>query len=256
MLYSKFISAGLLSVVASATVVPRGLFAKDSLVRRDIVDTIISEDEHWAEANIANYGPEFFTSHLAGQNPDLLYIGCSDSRVPSDVFMNATLGEVFTHRNIANSIVLGDPNTMSVIDYALVHLNVSTIAITGHTGCGGVKASMDPEELEKSIKTFIKPITRLYQKNKSYIDALPTDAERQSFLVQLNVMRLVRLASNLKTVTERWEKGLPLVIHGLVYRMENGTLHDLNVTVSSKGQFDELYYPPLKAQGLEFCACS
>ncbi|OMH85650.1 Carbonic anhydrase [Zancudomyces culisetae] len=216
----------------------------------NIIDTVIKEDKTWSTGQVSKFGVEYFTSHLGGQKPDLLYIGCSDSRVPSDIFMNVTLGEVFTHRNIGNSIISRDPNTMSVIDYALNHLNVSTIAITGHSQCGGVKASMNPGELEDSIKTFIKPITKLYRKNKKYIDSLPTDQERQQFLVELNVKRLVRVASKLQSVKDRWRKGLPLAIYGLVYKLEDGSLNNLNVTVTKRNQFDRKHLPALWAKGL------
>ena len=91
--------------------------------------------------------PNYFKNLSKGQDPQILYIGCSDSRVNATDLLGVDPGEAFIHRNIANMVINTDLSAMSVIHYAISVLNVQHVIVCGHYGCGGVKAAMEPKDL-------------------------------------------------------------------------------------------------------------
>ncbi|OMH80667.1 Carbonic anhydrase 2 [Zancudomyces culisetae] len=139
---------------------------------------------------------------------------------------------------------------MAVFEYAINNLGVNNILITGHSRCGGVKASMSDESVGGVIGRFLSPVHELYTNNKEFLESIPDETERDLFLVELNIKRLVRIVSQLPIVKERWKDGKMLSVHGWIYRLETGELEDLGVTCTNGLKFDTEYLPELEAMGI------
>ena len=171
---------------------------------------------------------QFFEKLSEGQNPEFLYIGCSDSRVTAEDFMGLKPGEVFVHRNIGNVISNTDLNVMSVINYAVAHLNVKHIVVCGHYHCGGVKAAMQPQDMG-IINPWLRNIRDVYRMHKEELNALTDEDERFNRLVELNVEE--QCFNVIKTaIVQRvyLKSGYPLV-HGWIFDMKTGELIDLKL---------------------------
>jgi len=188
---------------------------------------IFAANKKWVEQKkIEN--PDFF-SHLAKeQNPEYLYIGCSDSRVHANEIMGLQPGEVFVHRNIANLVVNNDLNILSVINYAVVHLHVKFIIVCGHYNCGGIKAAMQPRDLG-ILNPWLRNIRDVYRLHEKELDAIDDPHKRNDRLVEINVyeqcLNVIKTAEVQKSYLE---KGYPRVA-GWVYDLEEGILQDLNI---------------------------
>ncbi|MDR2956374.1 MAG: carbonic anhydrase [Prevotella sp.] len=187
---------------------------------------IFSANKEWVK-KMNTQDPDFF-SHLAKeQNPEYLYIGCSDSRVHANEIMGLQPGEVFVHRNIANMVVNSDLNSLSVINYAVEHLNVKFIIVCGHYNCGGIKAAMQPKDLG-ILNPWLRNIRDVYRLHEKELDALP-EHERSNRLVELNVyeqcLNVIKTAEVQKSYLE---KGFPKVA-GWVYDLNAGILKDLDI---------------------------
>lgn len=172
--------------------------------------------------------PDFF-SHLANeQNPDYLYIGCSDSRVHANEIMGLQPGEVFVHRNIANMVVNNDLNVLSVINYAVEYLNVKYIIVCGHYNCGGIKAAMEPKDLG-ILNPWLRNIRDVYRLHEKELDTISDPQARYNRLVEINVyeqcLNIIKTAEVQKSYLA---KGYPRVA-GWVYDLNDGILHDLEI---------------------------
>ncbi|MCK5464313.1 MAG: carbonic anhydrase, partial [Bacteroidales bacterium] len=168
-----------------------------------------------------------------GQDPDFLYIGCSDSRVTAEDLMGLQPGEVFVHRNIANLISNTDLNVMSVINYAVAHLEVKHIVVCGHYYCGGVKAAMQSQDLG-ILNPWLRNIRDVYRLHKDELDALQEEDQRYMRLVELNVEE--QCINVLKTAVVQkayLNKGYPL-LHGWVFDVKTGELIDLEFDFQQK----------------------
>jgi carbonic anhydrase len=176
---------------------------------------------------------DFFTKLAREQNPDFLYIGCSDSRVPANEIMGLEPGEVFVHRNIANLVVNTDLNVMSVIHYAVENLKVKHIIVCGHYNCGGVKAAMEAKDLG-ILNPWLRNIRDVYRLHKDELDSLTVEKERYNRLVELNVieqsMNVVKTAEVQKSFLRN---GYPKVA-GWVFDLANGLLVDLNINFEKR----------------------
>lgn len=176
---------------------------------------------------------EFFVKLAEGQNPDFLYIGCSDSRVATEELMGVRPGEVFVHRNIANLVCNNDLNIMSIINYAIDHLQVKHIVVCGHYGCGGVKAAMQPRDLG-ILNPWLRNIRDVYRLHRHELNAITDEEKRYMRLVELNVeeqsLNVIKTAVVQKTY---FTKGYPLV-HGWVFDMKTGELIDLKIDFQEK----------------------
>ena len=145
---------------------------------------IFAENKKWVE-NKNKENPDFFTHLVKEQNPDYLYIGCSDSRVHANEIMGLQPGEVFVHRNIANMVVNNDLNVLSVINYAVEYLNVKYIIVCGHYNCGGIKAAMQPRDLG-ILNPWLRNVRDVYRLHEKELDAIPDMKDRYNRLVELN----------------------------------------------------------------------
>lgn len=187
---------------------------------------IFENNQKWIAQNLS-IDPEYFKKLAEGQNPEVLFIGCSDSRVTAEELMGLRPGEVFVHRNISNMIISIDLNMNSVVDYAINYLKVKHIVICGHYECGGVKAAMEAKDLG-ILNPWLRNIRDVYRIHKDELNAIGCDTERYNRLVELNVLEqcinLIKIASVQKAYKDR-----DLQVHGWVFDMHNGELIDLKI---------------------------
>ena len=184
----------------------------------------------WAEKIKAN-DPGFFDRLSEQQTPDYLWIGCSDSRVPATQIVNLPPGEVFVHRNIANVVVHNDTNCLSVIQFAVEVLKVKHIIVCGHYGCGGVKAAVEDQD-HGLINEWLAHIKEVKQKHLAELADLTAD-QKNNRMCELNVIEQVKHVSETAAVQNAWENGNALSIHGWIYDISDGILHDLDATLSA-----------------------
>lgn len=190
----------------------------------------------WAEG-VKKENPEFFSQLSKQQAPELLWIGCSDSRVPANEIVNLPPGEVFVHRNIANVVVHTDLNCLSVIQYAVDILKVKHIVVSGHYGCGGIKAAMENTEhgLIDNWLRHIKDVVRFHSDTLNELDG----KEKFDRLCELNVAEQVANVCNTTIVQDAWERGADLSVHGWIYGIDNGILKDLDLCITSNEELQE-----------------
>ncbi len=193
---------------------------------------LLDNNKKWAE-KIKSSDPDFFNKLAKQQNPEYLWIGCSDSRVPANEIVGLMPGEIFVHRNIANIVVHTDLNCLSVIQYAVEVLRVKHIIVCGHYGCGGIRAALDNQDhgIIDNWLRHIKDVHRLY---KTQIDALETMKEKTDLLCELNVVEQMANVCQTTMVQNAWKNNQELTIHGWIYGIENGIMKDLNVRISGQ----------------------
>jgi carbonic anhydrase len=190
-------------------------------------DRIFAANKAWAEDQIAR-DPNFFSKLSAGQTPEYLWIGCSDSRMPAETITGLQPGEAFIHRNIANLVNNIDLNVMSVINYAVRHLHVKHIIVCGHYGCGGVQAAMTAKDLG-ILNPWLRNIRDVYRIHEAELDSIKDNAERYDRLVELNVVEQCRNVIKTAALQQNYaENGYPIV-HGWVFDFRTGHLKDLKI---------------------------
>jgi carbonic anhydrase len=200
---------------------------------------ILDNNKQWVQNQLA-IDPDYFSDLSKGQNPPLLWIGCSDSRVPANEIIGAKPGEVFVHRNIANLVIHTDMNMLSVLDYAVNALKVKHIIVCGHYGCGGVKAAMGNESIG-IIDNWIRHIKDLYRIHQVELMSIENETKRFNRLVELNVVEQVYDLAKTSIVQNAWKIGQELSLHGWVYGLNSGYVTDLNVNFSSNKDLDEVF---------------
>ncbi|WP_158729448.1 MULTISPECIES: carbonate dehydratase [unclassified Flavobacterium] len=205
----------------------------------DFYKKILDNNKKWVETSLAS-DPNFFADLAKGQTPPLLWIGCSDSRVPANEIVGAKPGEVFVHRNIANMVVHTDMNMLSVLDYAVNVLKVKHVIVCGHYGCGGVKAAMGNQSIG-IIDNWIRHIKNVYRLHNTYLDSIEDETERFNTFVELNVKEQVFDLAKTSIVQGAWRNNQDLTLHGWVYGLNSGFVTDLNVNISSEDDLDEVY---------------
>jgi len=188
---------------------------------------LFEQNKKWMQAKLAEDG-SFFEKLARDQNPDYLYIGCSDSRVPANEIMGLEPGEVFVHRNVANLVCATDLNVMAVINYAVVHLNVKHIIVCGHYNCGGVKAAMQPKDMG-ILNPWLRNIRDVYRLHKDELNAIRDEHERYNRLVELNIQEQCVNVIKLASVQQSYIKNQYPTVHGLVFDLKTGVLKDLNL---------------------------
>ena len=206
---------------------------------RDFYKKILDNNKKWVE-NQLNIDKEYFKDLAKGQQPPLLWIGCSDSRVPANEIIGAKPGEVFVHRNIANMVIHSDMNMLSVLDYAVNVLKVKHVIVCGHYGCGGVKAAMGNQSIGL-IDNWIRHIKDVYRLHEHYLDTIEDEEERFNKFVEVNAQEQVFDLAKTSIVQNAWRNGQELTLHGWTYGLNSGYVTDLDVSMSSNVELDEVY---------------
>lgn len=189
---------------------------------------LFEKNRMWAD-RISEQDPNFFERLAEQQIPKYLWIGCSDSRVPSSQITGLLPGELFVHRNIANVVVHTDLNCLSVIQFAVDVIGVHDIIVCGHHGCSGVRAALLQESVGLA-DNWIRHIQDVHQRHEEEIASLPEGNERLNRLCELNVMSQVVNVCQTSIVRDAWKRGKDLAVHGWVYGLGDGRLRDLGVT--------------------------
>ena len=205
----------------------------------DFYKKILDNNKKWVENQLA-IDKEYFKDLAKGQQPPLLWIGCSDSRVPANEIIGAKPGEVFVHRNIANMVVHSDMNMLSVLDYAVNVLKVKHVIVCGHYGCGGIKAAMGNDSIG-IIDNWIRHIKDVYRFHKEELDSILNEEDRFNKFVEVNVKEQVFDLAKTSIVQSAWKSNQELVLHGWVYGLNSGYVTDLNVNISSNKDLDDVY---------------
>lgn len=188
---------------------------------------IFENNKKWVADNQAK-DADFLKKLFADQQPDYLYIGCSDSRVPANEIMGLAPGDVFVHRNVANLVNNIDLNVMSVLNYAVAHLNVKHIIVCGHYNCGGVKAAMQPKDLG-ILNPWLRNIRDVYRLHQEEMDAISDEHERYNRLVELNVQEQCVNVIKTAVVQKHYLANNYPTVHGWVFDLKTGLLKDLNI---------------------------
>jgi carbonic anhydrase len=175
-----------------------------------------------------------------GQSPPILWIGCSDSRVPANEITGTEPGEIFVHRNIANMVVHTDMNMLSVLDYAVNVLEVKHVIVCGHYGCGGINAALENKQVG-IIDNWLRHIKDVYRLHKAEIDAIQDIEQKSRRMVEINVQEQVFDLSKTSIIQNAWAQNQTVYIHGIVYDVSNGILKDLNLNISNNQHLDNVY---------------
>jgi carbonic anhydrase len=189
---------------------------------------LFANNRAWAASQVER-DPGFFGRLCSIQHPDYLWFGCSDSRVPANTIVGLDPGLVFVHRNIANLVPPGDANALSVLQYAVDVLQVNHVIVCGHYGCGGVRAAMGGVRAGEPLEGWLAPLRALHAAHAAELASLPDEEARWRRMCELNVMAQVRTLEGLPTVAGAWRRGQPLTVHGWIYDLRDGLLHDLGV---------------------------
>lgn len=188
---------------------------------------LMERNIRWAQERDES-DPEYFSRLAKIQTPKILWIGCSDSRVPANVIAGLDPGEVFVHRNVANLVYGADLNCMSVVQFAVDALKVEHIIVCGHHGCGGVRAALKGES-EGLIDHWLEPIKQLAREHKGQLAALPDDTARIDYLCEENARsQLINLAHS-PIISRARARGQDLTLHAWIYSLNNGLLRDLDM---------------------------
>jgi len=202
-------------------------------------NNLFVNNKKWVSSTIKE-DPDFFNNLAQGQTPQFLWIGCSDSRVPANEITGTVPGDIFVHRNIANMVVHTDMSMLSVLDYSINVLGVKHVMVVGHYGCGGVKAAMGNKQVGL-IDNWLRNIKDVYRLHEKELDAIEDLDKRSNRLVELNVQEQVLNLTKTSIVQNAWASGQGLLVHGIVYDIQDGMLRDLNITVGDNSMIDRVY---------------
>jgi carbonic anhydrase len=212
-------------------------------VRDAVTDITIEEllvrNKAWAE-RVRRQEPDFFSRLVAQQAPRFLWIGCSDSRVPSTQIVDLDPGAVFVHRNVANLVVHTDINCLSVLQYAVDVLEVEHIIVCGHYGCGGIACATDSRQ-HGLIDNWLRHVKDIYDLHERQLRLIADPSRREARLVELNVLHQVYNVARTTIVQNAWSRGARLAIHGWVYRLEDGIVHDLGFHIGGPDEIGVVY---------------
>jgi carbonic anhydrase len=199
---------------------------------------LFDHNRAWAAQMVAEK-PNFFTDLLAQQSPRYMWIGCSDSRVPANQITGLAPGEVFVHRNVANVVVPTDLNCLSTIQYAVDMLKVEHLMVVGHYGCGGVQAALNDARVGLA-DNWLRHIKDVRDRHGALLERLPA-AVRHDALCELNVIEQVMNVVQTTVLQDAWGRGQTIALHGWVYGLRDGLLHDLLMTVNGTAGVDAAY---------------
>jgi len=201
---------------------------------------LLENNKNWV-ANQLSIDPTYFEKLANSQNPEYLWIGCSDSRVPANQITGTLPGDIFVHRNIANMVVHSDMNILSVLSYAVEVLKVKHIIVCGHYGCGGVIAAMENKQFGL-IDNWLRHIKDVYRLHFKELDAIKDNKQRTDRLVELNVIEQVHDLGKTSIVQNAWKREQPLHLHGWVYDVKDGIIKDLDVNFKGTSDLHSVFH--------------
>ena len=201
---------------------------------------LLENNKKWVAKQLA-IDPAYFDKLSNSQNPEYLWIGCSDSRVPANQITGTLPGDIFVHRNIANMVVHSDMNMLSVLSYAVEVLKVKHIIVCGHYGCGGVIAAMENKQFGL-IDNWLRHIKDVYRYHHKELDAIEDTTQRARRFVEVNVMEQVHDLCKTSIVQNAWKNKQPLHVHGWVYDIHDGIIRDLNVSFTCTKDLHKVYH--------------
>ena len=201
---------------------------------------LLENNKNWVAKQLA-IDPAYFDKLSNSQNPEYLWIGCSDSRVPANQITGTLPGDIFVHRNIANLVVHSDMNMLSVLSYAVEVLKVKHIIVCGHYGCGGVQAAMENKQFGL-IDNWLRHIKDVYRYHHKELDAIEDKTQRARRFVEVNVMEQVHDLCKTSIVQNAWKNKQPLHVHGWVYDIHDGIIKDLNVSFTCTKDLHKVYH--------------
>jgi carbonic anhydrase len=205
----------------------------------DIYNSLLEGNRQWVQEKLEE-DPDYFYRLSKGQNPQVLWIGCSDSRVPANEITRTQPGDIFVHRNIANMVVHTDMNMLSVLDYAVNILKVRHVIVCGHYGCGGVRAAMENNQ-HGLIDNWLRTIKDVYRLHALELDSIDDKEERFNRFVELNVMEQVFDLSKTSIIQNSWTDRNQPYVHGWVYDLRTGIIKDLKVTLHNTKELPSIY---------------
>lgn len=188
---------------------------------------VFENNQKWVESKL-ELNPEYFQNLAKGQSPEILYIGCSDSRVTAEEMTGIEPGQMFVHRNVANLVPNNDGNSAAVIEYAISHLRVKHIAVCGHYFCGGVKAAMQAQDLG-ILNPWLRNIRDVYRTHRAELNKIEDEDQRYKRLVELNVQEQCINVVKMASWQQRYLAESQPTVHGWVFDIESGKLIDLNI---------------------------
>ena len=216
----------------------------------DTLQNLFESNRRWAAQKVVR-NPGFFSRLLAQQNPEYMWIGCSDSRVPANQITGLDPGEVFVHRNVANVVVPTDLNCLSTLQYAVDQLKVKHVLVVGHYGCGGVAAALYEQRVGLA-DNWIRHVRDVYDRHIRRMERVP--AERQlDGLCELNTIEQVIKVAQTTVVTDAWARGQDLTLHGWVYGISDGLSHDMRMSAGGAGDMKEAYLAALEHWEQKYC---
>ena len=204
------------------------------------IKNLLENNKNWVAKQLA-IDPAYFDKLSNSQNPEYLWIGCSDSRVPANQITGTLPGDIFVHRNIANMVVHSDMNMLSVLSYAVEVLKVKHIIVCGHYGCGGVQAAMENKQFGL-IDNWLRHIKDVYRYHHKELDAIEDKTQRARRFVEVNVMEQVHDLCKTSIVQNAWKNNQPLHVHGWVYDIHDGIIKDLDVTFTCTKDLHKVYH--------------
>ena len=202
-------------------------------------EKLLLENKAWAAEQI-DRDPEYFSRLSKIQTPEFLWIGCSDSRVPANEITNTAPGEIFVHRNIANLVVNTDLNMLSVLQYAVEVLRVQHVIVCGHYGCGGIKAAMTNVDLGL-INKWLRGIKDTYRLHQTELELIEDNDCRADRLTELSVEEQIINLAKTSIIQRAWQSENRPILHGWVYRLTDGILHDIVKMDGSTPRLDPIY---------------
>ena len=206
---------------------------------------LFDNNKAWSE-RIREHDADFFLKLSRQQRPGYLWIGCSDSRVPANEIVGLLPGELFVHRNVANVVVHTDLNCLSVMQFAIDLLKVRHIIVCGHYGCSGVQAALQGDRLGLS-DNWLRHVEDVRQKHRSHLAGVEDRARAADRLCELNVIEQVLNVCETTIVRDAWERGQELSVHGWIYGLQDGLLHDLDSTVTTSAETEAVYRAAISA---------
>ncbi len=205
---------------------------------------LLEHNKTWA-ASMERDKPGFFTGLSQQQNPRYMWVGCSDSRVPANQITGLEPGEVFVHRNVANVVVHSDLNALSTIQYAVDMLKVEHVIVCGHYGCGGVQAALNNTRIGLA-DNWIRHIQDVRDVHAARLFKLPRE-QRLNALCEINVIHQVLNVAQSTVMQDAWARGQGVTVHGWIYGVNDGVLHDLRMSLSTAGGVLDAYQQAIQA---------